>query len=154
MTLGQRLTIETVQDRIEIESLFNRFADALDRKCFDELASLFVEDATSTWLGEFEQSSRDDLIAFIRPFIESVGATHHILGNFYAEVDGEVATAAVRVRAYHAGIGERDGLFEETLGAFEGRLRRTSQGWRFTHFAEHAYVMLGTQDVFGPQDVA
>lgn len=64
-------------------------------------------------------------------------------------IDGDTAEASARVRAYHVGAGDKAHLFEESLAAFEAKLIRTREGWRFSHFAEPLFVILGTQEVFG-----
>ncbi|PRX64585.1 SnoaL-like protein [Cohnella sp. SGD-V74] len=140
------------QDRAEIFDLFNLYADALDYKRWDMLQELFTEDVTTDWFGVYQVNGRKEVIAYISELVGKVGNTHHILGNYTAKINGDTAEASARVRAYHVGAGDKAHLFEESLAAFEAKLIRTKEGWRFSHFAEPLYVMLGTQEVFGLED--
>jgi hypothetical protein len=148
----------TVADRIALEELFNRFADALDRKEFEKLADFFSEGA----VGEFKArdprmqpmviTGRQNLIEFARRSIGSPEiVTQHLLGNFSARIDGDTAEASSRMRGYHAGQGPREGLFEESIGHYAGRFERTSEGWRCNWWEEEIYIMLGDPRLFAPE---
>ncbi len=151
-------TADPLADRIAIEELINRFADALDRKQWDLLDDFFVEDA----VGEFKArdprmppmviTGRTNLIEFASGAIGSEQiVTQHLLGNFSAVIDGDTAEASVRMRGYHAGVGPRQGLFEESIGHYAGRFRRTPAGWRCTWWEEDIYIMLGDPALFAPE---
>lgn len=152
-------TADALADRIAIEELMNRFTDALDRKQWDLLDDFFVEDA----VGEFKSrdprmqpmviTGRTNLIDFARGAIGSAEiVTQHLLGNFSATIDGDTAEASVRMRGYHAGVGPRQGLFEESIGHYAGRFARTSSGWRCTWWEEDIFIMLGDPALFAPAD--
>ncbi|MFG2777854.1 nuclear transport factor 2 family protein [Streptomyces prunicolor] len=138
-----------IEDRLEILDLFHRYADALDFKRWDDLDDLFTEDVASEWFGVHRIDGREQVVGFIRDLVGKVGRTHHMIGNFRVSFTGDAARAAVRVRAYHEGAGDKAGLFEESLAAFEVEAVRTGDGWRFSRFSEPLFVMLGTQEVFG-----
>jgi hypothetical protein len=138
-------------DRQAITDLFNRYVDALDYKRWSDLDEMFEPDATASWFeNQWSQNSRAEIVKFIRSWVEEV-KTHHILGNYTATVNGDTAEGSCRVRAHHAGVGDRSHLFEETLGVFSARLVRRGNGWRIVHFGEELMVMLGTFEVFGNQ---
>jgi hypothetical protein len=138
-----------IEDRVEILDLFNEYADALDFKDWGRLQHLFTPDVKTLWFGQYQVDGRDQVIRFISDLVGKVGRTHHMVSNFRVTFDGETAVASVRVKAYHVGVGEKEGLFEESLGTFEASVARTPEGWRFTRFDEGLFVMLGTQEVFG-----
>jgi hypothetical protein len=147
-----------VVDRVAVAEQFNRFADALDRKDWGLLTDFFAEDA----VGEFKArdprmetiriSGRAGLDDFARRMIGSPEiVTQHLLGNFSATIEGDTAEASVRMRAYHAGLGPRQGLFEESIGHYAGRFVRTAEGWRCCWWEEEIYVMLGDPALFAPE---
>jgi hypothetical protein len=147
-----------VDDRVAIAEQFNRFADALDRKEWGLLDDFFTEDA----VGEFKArdprmetirlSGRERLVEFARRMIGSPEiVTQHLLGNFSATIAGDTAEASVRMRGYHAGLGRREGLFEESIGHYSGRFERTEAGWRCSRWEEEIYIMLGDPALFAPE---
>jgi hypothetical protein len=148
----------TVADRIAIEELMNRFADALDQKQWELLEDFFAIDA----VGEFKArdprmqpiviTGRQNLIDFARGMIGSEElVTQHLLANFSARIEGDRAEATVRMRGYHAGVGRREGLFEESIGHYAGRFERTADGWRCSWWEESIYIMLGDPALFAPE---
>jgi len=145
-----------IEDRLEIFDLFHRYADALDFKRWADLDDLFTEGVASEWFGVHRVDGREQVVGFVRDLVGKVGRTHHMIGNFRVSFTGDTARAAVRVRAYHEGAGDKAGLFEESLAAFEVEAvrTRTGGGWRFSRFSEPLFVMLGTQEVFGLENPA
>jgi hypothetical protein len=95
---------------------------------------------------------RSALVDFSRRMIGSHEiVTQHLLGNFSARIDGDHAEARVKVRGYHEGVGPRQGRFEESIGQYTGRFRRTPDGWRCTWWEESIDIMLGDPELFAPE---
>jgi hypothetical protein len=144
-------TIDQAADlyaRQQIVDLFTRYANALDAKRWGELDELFTEDVSARWLkGKWIQHNRADMIAFIRSFLEPV-PTHHMLGNHLVSIAGDVAAASCHVRGHHQGIGERQHLYQETLGIFTGTAVRLDGAWRFSEWSEEALIVQGTFEIF------
>lgn len=140
--------------------LFNRYADAIDRRNWSAFASLFAEDASFGYsrslgfgAGEAEQDmaeGRDNVVGMITRSIECLSATHHLLSNHVVDVDpgGDTAHASAYFRAYHAGKGPRADLFEESLGRFDIETVRIGSQWKIRRMHEAIMIMLGTPDVF------
>ena len=128
-------------DRAEIYELFNRYADAVAGREWTLLDEVFTEDVTSKWPGSADIERRAALVRRIRDSIERTYETH-VLGNYTATIDGDVAEASVRVRVH--GIGGRDPSRppRKILGFFRARLVRTRKGWRFRHFGAARYAKL------------
>ena len=156
--MSTQVDVDAMADRIAIEELINRFADALDQKQWDLLDDFFAEDA----VGEFKArdarmqpmviTGRANLIDFAHAMIGSTEiVTQHLVANFSAQIDGDTAEARVRMRGYHAGVGPREGLFEESIGHYAGRFNRTPAGWRCTWWEEDIYIMLGDPALFAPE---
>ncbi|MEV6925731.1 nuclear transport factor 2 family protein [Dactylosporangium sp. NPDC051485] len=143
-----------IEDRVEILDLFHQYTDALDFKDWARLEGLFTPDVKSLWFEQYQVDGREQVIGFISDLVGKVGRTHHMVSNFRVSFDGDTAEASVRVKAYHVGIGDKAGLFEESLGTFDASVARTPEGWRFTRFDEVLFVMLGTQEVFGLEEPA
>jgi 3-phenylpropionate/cinnamic acid dioxygenase small subunit len=151
----------TVDDRQAHIDLYNRYAEALDRRDWKALASLFTPDAVfaarrllGVGAGEadaFAIEGRDKLVDTISKIIDSLSATHHMMSNYVVDVaaDGRSAEASCYFRAYHAGAGPRAHLFEESLGRFDLKTVRAGAEWKIRRMDETIMIMLGTPEAFG-----
>ena len=106
--------IDDTSDRAEIYDLFNRYADAVTGRQWKLLDEVFTEDVTGMWLGSPEIDGRAALVRRIRDVIERTSETH-LLGNYTATIDGDVAEASVRVRVHQMGVGEPSRLYQKIL---------------------------------------
>ena len=77
----------------------------------------------------------------IRAAIDWLGPTHHLLGNYVVELDGDRAEASCYVRGYKAGRGEHADKFVETLGKLSAKLVRTPPGSWWPQRASGTYVI-------------
>ena len=142
---------DVYRDKLDIIELFNRYAAALDRRAWGDLAKLYTPDVTAEQpVGSPPLKGQDKIVAMISAAIDYLGPTHHMLGNYIVDVDGDHAEASCYVRGYHAGNAKHAGKFEETLGRLSAKLERTPGGWRFAAFYEYIDLMLGTTEVFNP----
>ena len=123
---------EDTDDRAEIHDLFSRYADAVTGRQWELLDEVFTEDVTSTAQWSTEIAGRTALVRRIRDVIERTTKTH-LLGNYTATIDGDVAEASVHIRVYRVceGPGRQ---YQKIFGSFRARLIRTAKGWRFRHF--------------------
>jgi ketosteroid isomerase-like protein len=128
-------------DRAEIYDLFNRYADAVAGRQWTLLDEVFTEDVTTSWPGSAEIEGRTALVRRIRDVIERTYETH-VLGNYTATIDGDVAEASVRVRVHRRGAQDPSRLHQKILGLFRARLVRTRNGWRFRQFGSARYAKL------------
>jgi len=125
---------EDTRDRAEIHDLFNRYADAIAGRQWELLDEVFTEDVTSTSQGSPGIEGRTALVSRHRDVIERSGKIH-LLGNYTATIDGDVAEASVRVRVYPVSLEGPGHLYHKILGSFRARLIRTGGGWRFRHLS-------------------
>ena len=130
------------RDRAEIADLFNLYAFALDERRFDWLEDVFTEDGGVEFPGGYAVAGRAEAIELIAMFMEKCSATHHLMANHFAVVEGDAAQAKCYVRAHHARKGG-EGVFEESLAVFTADCVRTEHGWRIKTLVEHIPIALG-----------
>ncbi|MFC4054013.1 nuclear transport factor 2 family protein [Actinomadura syzygii] len=121
-------------DRIAILDAVIAYATALDTRDWERLGTLFTDDACWEYSGSGEKVfGPDAIVARISTGLERLDATHHLNGNHVAAVHGDEAEHTCYYQAQHVRHGLPDG--EKFLGAgrYVDRLRRTPDGWRFTH---------------------
>jgi ketosteroid isomerase-like protein len=142
---------DVYRDRLDIIELFNRYAAALDDRRWDELAKLYMPDATAEQPeGSPLLVGPEVIVGMISAAIDWLGPTMHHLGNYIVTVDGDRAKASCYVRGFHAGRGEHAGKSQETLARLSTTLVRTPDGWRFSSFVERIIHMLGSTEIFNP----
>jgi len=134
-----------VADRLEINDLLNRYADAVDRQDWDQLATCFTPDAKIDYsasggaagdFGEVRQWLADTMKMFTM--------TQHFVTNSRVEINGGEATG----RAYFynpmtlkGGDGETEFLI--VGGYYNDRYVRTAAGWRIVDRREEMAFMDG-----------
>jgi uncharacterized protein (TIGR02246 family) len=89
------MTPEDLVEIREIEQLKYRYVRLIDTKEWDELETLFVEDATATYSdGRYAFEGRDAIMAFLRDAMASTNMlTSHKVHQPEIAIDGETATA-------------------------------------------------------------
>ena len=137
---------DDTRDHADIHDLFNRYADAVAGRQWNLLDEVFTEDVTSSSEGFPEIEGRTAVVSRIRDLIERTSETH-LIGNYTATIDGDVAEASVRIRAYQTSIEGTARQYQKILGSFRAKLIRTGKGWRVRHFGEAQYGKLDARDL-------
>ena len=126
--------VQELVDRAAIVDAVIAYATALDTRDWTRLGSLFTDDACWEYSGSGERlCGPDAIVARISASLERFDATHTLNGNHVTAVRGDTADHTCYYQAQHVRLGLPDG--EKFLGAgrYDDRLRRTADGWRFTH---------------------
>ncbi len=127
------LTLEQINDRIEIDELLARYSRALDFRQFDELEGIFTPD------GEFDAGGlgHPQGPAAIREMIEGtiggLDATQHLVGKSLIEFSEDGDSAEVRTYLISQHIRESTpGPVKHYFlgGEYYDRVVRTPAGWR------------------------
>jgi len=121
-------------DRAAIVDVAVAYATAVDGRDWERLGSLFTGDACWEYAGSGERlCGPDAIVARISASVRRFDATHHLNGNHVAAVRGDEAEHTCYYQAQHVRRGLPGG--EKFLGGgrYDDRLRRTPDGWRFTH---------------------
>jgi ketosteroid isomerase-like protein len=125
---------QELADRAAIVDAVIAYATAVDARDWERLGSLFTDDACWEYSGSGERiCGPTAIVARISTSLERCDATQHLNGNHVAAVHGDHAEHTCYYQAQHVRLGLPDG--EKFLGAgrYDDRLRRTADGWRFTH---------------------
>jgi 3-phenylpropionate/cinnamic acid dioxygenase small subunit len=131
--------MQRLADRIELEDLVIRYANAIDRRDFDALDTVFVADAYIDYraMGGIE-GDYPAVKAWLPQALGSFPAYMHLVGNVEFQIDGDVA--AGRVACFNPMLvpdpqgGEAETMF---LGLwYVDAYRRTAEGWRITRRSE------------------
>ena len=130
------LTLQQINDRIEIEELLARYSRALDYRQWEDLEAIFTVD------GEFDAGGlgHPHGPAAIREMIEGtighLDATQHLVGKSLIELDAGGDSAEVRTYLISQHIRESaPGPVKHYFlgGEYYDRVVRTPDGWRIAY---------------------
>jgi SnoaL-like domain len=138
-----------VADRLEIQDLIARYADAIDGQRFDDLDDLFATGATidfSTFNGPVGNLA--EIKTFLAQSLPFFTRTQHMMGLPHITVDADSAHA--RTSCSNPMIStKRDGTVSVWLIGlwYDDDLVRTSDGWRFSARNQiRSYTLTGLTD--------
>lgn len=129
--------VTDLADLVELRSLVDRYAIAIDRRDKAALAALFVRDGGIDvhLAGRPEPVARMRRGAGLGGLVDALSIyrdTMHIVANFVPTIDGDTATAVTYCVAHHWYV-EGDESFDERLFVvYDDHFVRTPGGWRFT----------------------
>ncbi|MFG3139980.1 nuclear transport factor 2 family protein [Streptomyces sp. NPDC048211] len=126
--------LQELTDRAAITAVVTAYATALDTRDWAALGTLFTDDACWEYGGSGERiCGPAAIVARISNGLERIDATQHLNGNHVAAVHGDEAEHTCYYQAQHIRHGLPGGDRFLGAGRYDDRLRRTPDGWRFTH---------------------
>jgi len=120
-------------DHLEIQTVLNLYASAIDKRNWSQLEQVFTPDAVANFIGIGESEGRQAIRDQISSVLSQCAATQHQLGNYEIEVTGDEARTTCYLSAMHAGLGGYEGEVLMVWGEYTDKLVRTPEGWRITH---------------------
>ena len=86
--------------RAEVLAVVDRYATALDRRDWRLLDEVFTEDVVFD-AGEWVMRDRASYVEMVKTYLGGCGPTQHLLGNYRVQIEGDHASCACYVRAFH-----------------------------------------------------
>ena len=132
------LSLQEISDRLEIEDLIYRYAEAIDQQDFDSLDSVFTPDAVIdyTAMGG-EKGNYPQIKLFLQQSLPALVDYYHMVGNIRLRLDGDRARG--RVMCFNPmGVPMPEaGAQMMFLGLFYlDQYVRTEAGWRIARRVE------------------
>jgi ketosteroid isomerase-like protein len=121
--------VSATDDRLEIEAVLYRYADAVDRAALNELGELFTEDVELDYGFERVFRGRDRVLQLLHDRLGAYAGTSHHVSNPQIVVDGPRAEVSSSVYAWHQTADTAKQL--HVWGRYEDRFVRGGDGrWR------------------------
>ena len=132
----------SIEDRLALQELSNRYARAVDRRDYAAFVALFAANGVLCGPG-YALTAHVEIERGIR-LIEQYETTQHCVHNQLVDVRGDAASGETYCVARH--IYERDGMKRKLdMGVrYQDEYRREPSGWRFTR---RELVLDWTQDL-------
>ncbi|MYS91289.1 MULTISPECIES: nuclear transport factor 2 family protein [Streptomyces] len=150
------------RDHFEITTLISGFFRTMDERRFDEgwAGAYFTDDLrTTSPLGEAEGA---DAVRGVEEAIGRFAATLHLSSDVLVRAEPGARTARASWNAHMTHVhlestlrarGESANPLFTVGGTYEGELRRTDSGWRFSHVSVRAVWTTGEPPVL-PEETA
>jgi 3-phenylpropionate/cinnamic acid dioxygenase small subunit len=120
-----------MDDRQQIYNVLVRYAEGIDRRDFDAVATCFTVDADASYGGKSVGPGVGAILEFLRHGVESSLASTHLVGNLQIEIDGDRATSVSAVIAVHVVDRAEEGTRVLIRGLrYHDQLKRVDSGWR------------------------
>ncbi|MCU1452874.1 MAG: hypothetical protein JWN46_1020 [Acidimicrobiales bacterium] len=117
----------------EIKRLKYRYLRCLDLKRWDELAAVFVADATAQYGDRLTFTGRDEVVDFMRGNLGTDMITVHHCHHPEIDVSADGATAVGTWHLEDTVIMTTHRLMLTGAAFYEDRYVRTGDGWRIAH---------------------
>jgi 3-phenylpropionate/cinnamic acid dioxygenase small subunit len=118
-------------DHHDIVDVTVAYCYALDEKRFDDLASVFTDDAIVDY-GTAVCVGVDAVIDKVSTSVAHLDATTHLVSNHRVAVDGDRATCSCYLISQHVRKGTLGGDHYMIAGRYDDELVRTPDGWRIS----------------------
>ena len=134
--------LAALQDRMALEQLAIRYANAIDQKAWDRLDQVFTPDAVIDYSATGGiTGSYAEIKAWLPRTMKFFRSTMHLMGNFEFVIDGDSATGVVACfnpmiapSLFGGGNTVMYGIW------YHDRYVRTAEGWRIqTRRQQHSY---------------
>jgi 3-phenylpropionate/cinnamic acid dioxygenase small subunit len=134
MTAQESMTAGRLADRTAITDVLSRYCHAVDHLDWDELASVYHEDATDRH-GAYRGSAAG-FLEWVKPqFTGRFAGTMHAISNVEIDFDGDRARVRCQVRADHLIKEEYGGGVFQFWGDYVDVFEQRSGQWRILHRA-------------------
>jgi hypothetical protein len=134
MTAQESMTAGRLADRTAITDVLARYCHAVDHLDWDELASVYHEDATDRH-GAYRGSAAG-FLEWVKPqFTGRFAGTMHAISNVLIDFDGDRARVRCQVRADHLIKEEHGGGVFQFWGDYVDVFEQRGGQWRILHRA-------------------
>ncbi len=147
------LSQQEISDRLELQDLVHRYAQLIDSRQFDQLRSVFTEDAHIDY-SAFGGSvgSLDETLAFLQQALtpELFPNYQHLNANHHFQIAGDTATGRVMCfNPMEIALGEGE-CQTYMLGLwYRDAYRRTAAGWRISRREEERSWVFNVPEFMG-----
>ena len=129
---------QQISDRFELQDLVTRYCHIIDGGNYDELKSIFADDAhiDYTAMGGIA-GSRSEIIEFLKQVMPRFSAAQHMISNYLFDFSeaGDSATGRIMCLNSMQPAGEEQGMFFLGLWYVDEYIR-TEAGWRISTRSE------------------
>jgi ketosteroid isomerase-like protein len=125
--------LQWLVDRAAISDLLVDFARALDDQDWQGYAANYATDGVLEIGPTISHHGRAGMDEFVAGSLGRYAGTHHLSSNHAIDIDGDTANTRSYLLAAHVLDADDPSRHADGAGWYRCALRRTPEGWRFTH---------------------
>jgi 3-phenylpropionate/cinnamic acid dioxygenase small subunit len=125
--------IADLTDRSELTDLVYRLGAALDERRFEDLRTIYSDQARFEFSDNPEIGDLDSAIANAEKMATHFEHTHHVITNPIIELNGDSATIRTNLVATHVLRNTRPGEHYDAGMVYRFTAVKTAAGWRLSH---------------------
>ena len=142
------MSTQSKTDRVQIEELMARYANALDRRDYEAIAACFAPDAVVEYAGfSHKLSGRAAITDHMMLALGPLDATQHLFANFIIDVAGESARLTCDILGQHIRHGAPGGESYLSGGKYDVVLARATEGWQFARLSAQSLWGVGNRGI-------
>jgi hypothetical protein len=123
---------DPIGDRLDVAETVYRYAYGVDTRDFALYRSIFADrvavDFTSFQGGDAMVVDADQWVAGVQAVFSRLAATHHMMTNPLASIDGDTATCRMYVQAHHVRDADDPASWYTIGGHYDDELVRSAAG--------------------------
>jgi 3-phenylpropionate/cinnamic acid dioxygenase small subunit len=121
--------VQALLDRTAVSDVLYRYASTIDRKDYDGLRAVFVDDARGQYGDRPWIEGADALVDWIRDQGRVQAWQHHLVNVYHVDVEGDRAAALTYHTSHQATAADPD-TAKVIVARYHDELVRTPAGWR------------------------
>jgi len=141
------LNLEILLSEREIYRSIMSIARAMDNRDWDVLRKIFAPDIIAD-LGTGNISGAEEVISFIRSFLNKCGTTQHLIGNVVVDIENNIATSKCYVCDMHLSKGADSDVTFRTMGEYTDTWQQQNERWVLSRRVKDNRATIGSMDVF------
>ncbi len=132
---------EDVADRIAVQDVLLRYAEAVDERDYEAYRMLFTDDVEVVGMGSEPIHGLDNWFEWWKNALSRYGNTQHMLGPMLATIDGDSAQTRTDVQAWHS-LKDQPEKTVTLWATYRTNMVRTDEGWKINR---HELVTRGSK---------
>ncbi len=122
-------------DKVEIQEVLSRYANAVDARDWDALERVFVPGSVVDFTNNGGiRDTYPAIVDYLRESLSIFAAVQHYMTNVVIDVDGDRATARNYVFTQMITLGDGDESILSDGGFYDSTFVRTPDGWRLESY--------------------
>ena len=139
--MGNKMSDQNAADRWAVQDVLSNYTMGVDERDMVQYRNCFADDVEVVGFGAEVYNGGDEWTAYVIEALKAYGATQHMLGPMFAQIDGDNAKTRTDVQAHHYLIDD-DKTTLTLWATYVTDMKRINGQWKISR---HELVSRGTR---------